>query len=692
MSNPTNRKALELLFERPLEPVFTARDDGKAVFDIPDSFYSEQYSDVKEDILSRFSEDVDIKIPLRELTKKPDLTFTKPVGKRKQFSLFNSLHRSIAARLIDILLNAETEELFIATCAYVKDRVNPFLFQYCYAVAVQHRKDTKNFAIKPIAEMFPQNFVEPAVFKDARAEGELVRNTGDRRHIDIPRNYTASDREEEQRMSYFREDIGVNSHHWHWHLVYPGYGADEIVKKDRRGELFYYMHHQIIARYNVERFCNGLAKIKILNNIREPIAEGYFPKIMSSLNNRTYPARSAFSKLHDIDREDAKLEIADLERWANRIIQAIDQGFVTDTKGNNIPLDPKKGIDILGDIIESTQLSINPQFYGSLHNEGHNAISCCHDPDSRFLEDFGVMGDVTTAMRDPIFYRWHGYIDSIFNRHKELLSPYEDADLAYQGIHVSKFEVRIQTASQKASPNTLLTYMEKSDVDLAAGLDFGPKGNIYATFTHLQHAPFEYAINVNNAENVPKRGTFRIFICPKSDERGTLLTLNEQRLLAIELDRFTETLVPGMNNIHQSSNSSSVTIPYERSFRRLGPKYQPTDERQLAEFRFCGCGWPEHLLLPKGRPEGMAFDLFVMISDYTGDEVQQTQDQPSVCGDSSSFCGLKDKLYPDNRSMGYPFDRRLPEKSLGELINKFPNMSMIDVVIRYNDVIVDRKS
>uniref|UniRef100_A0A1A9WQH5 Tyrosinase copper-binding domain-containing protein n=1 Tax=Glossina brevipalpis TaxID=37001 RepID=A0A1A9WQH5_9MUSC len=690
MSTPNNKKALELLFERPLEPVFTARDDGKVVFVLPDSFYNEQYADVKEDIQSRFTEDVDLKIPLRELAKKPDLSFTKPLGKRRQFSLFNSLHRSIAARVIDILMNAENEELFIATCAYVKERVNPFLFQYCYAVAVQHRTDTKNFEIKPIAETFPQNFVEPAVFIDARAEGELVRNTGNRRHIDIPRNYTASDREEEQRMSYFREDIGVNSHHWHWHLVYPGYGSDEIVKKDRRGELFYYMHHQIIARYNVERFCNGLAKIKILNNIREPIAEGYFPKIISSLNNRTYPARSANSRLHDIDREDAKLEIADLERWTNRIIQAIDQGFVTDTKGNNIPLDPKKGIDILGDIIESTQLSVNPQFYGSLHNEGHNAISNCHDPDSRFLEDFGVMGDVTTAMRDPVFYRWHGFIDSIFNRHKELLSPYEDANLAFQGIHVSKFEVRIQ--SLKASPNTLLTYMEKSDVDLAAGLDFGPKGNVYATFTHLQHAPFEYVINVNNVDDAPKLGTCRIFICPKSDERGTLLTLNEQRLLAIELDRFTVNLVPGPNNIRQSSNKSSVTIPYERSFRKVGTKDVPTDEQRRAEFRFCGCGWPEHLLLPKGKPEGMAFDLFVMISDYTGDAVQQTNEQPDVCGDSSSFCGLKDKLYPDNRSMGFPFDRRLPEKTLNDLTNKFPNMSMIDVVIRYNDVIVDRKA
>lgn len=180
MSQSTNKKALELLFDRPLEPVFTARDDGKAVFDLPASYYDDQYADVKDEIQSRFSEDVDVKIPLRELKQKPDLSFTRPLGKRKQFSLFNSLHRSIAARLIDIFMSSPTEELFIATCAYCKDRVNPFLFQYCYSVAVQHRKDTNDFPVRPIAETFPQNFVEPAVFKDARAEGEVVPNPGDR--------------------------------------------------------------------------------------------------------------------------------------------------------------------------------------------------------------------------------------------------------------------------------------------------------------------------------------------------------------------------------------------------------------------------------------------------------------------------------------------------------------------------------
>jgi len=62
---------------------------------------------------------------------------------------------------------------------------------------------------------------------------------------------TATDRDPEHKLAYFREDIGINLHHWHWHLVYPlstVHPNSGIVNKDRRGELFYYMHHQILAR------------------------------------------------------------------------------------------------------------------------------------------------------------------------------------------------------------------------------------------------------------------------------------------------------------------------------------------------------------------------------------------------------------------------------------------------------------
>lgn len=35
----------------------------------------------------------------------------------------------------------------------------------------------------------------------------------------------------------------------------------------------------------------------------------------------------------------------------------------------------------------------------------------------------------------------------------------------------------------------------------------------------------------------------------------------------------------------------------------------------------CMCGWPQHMLLPKGTADGYPFRLFVMISDYKDDKV-----------------------------------------------------------------------
>ena len=56
-------------------------------------------------------------------------------------------------------------------------------------------------------------------------------------------------------MAYFREDIALNEHHRHWHEVYPFQSVEpSIVDKDRRGELLYYMHQQIMARYTPTPF------------------------------------------------------------------------------------------------------------------------------------------------------------------------------------------------------------------------------------------------------------------------------------------------------------------------------------------------------------------------------------------------------------------------------------------------------
>lgn len=244
-----------------------------------------------------------------------------PIG--KGFSVFIQKHRQVAGRLITYFMDQPDYDSFISAAAYVKDRVNTYLFQYALSVAAAHREDTKDIPTPTIVQVFPDRFVDPSILPKLREETTLV-PPEDRRPIEIPQNYTASERELEQRLAYFREDIGINAHHWHWHLVYPSSGLPRIVNKDRRGELFYYMHSQVQARYNVERFAHRLPRVRPLSNFRETIPEGYFPKMVRSLNNRAYPPRFSNSVLQDVDRPEVTYEVADLERWRDRIFEAID--------------------------------------------------------------------------------------------------------------------------------------------------------------------------------------------------------------------------------------------------------------------------------------------------------------------------------------------------------------------------------
>ncbi|XP_058123431.1 uncharacterized protein LOC131294559 [Anopheles ziemanni] len=682
-----NRKLLALL-QRPLEPTFYPKDDGKTVVDLPENFLTDRYRPIGASLQSRFGNDAETRIPVRSVAP-PSISFAEAVPRRGGFSLFNPKHRQIAGDLINLYLSQPDVDTLMSVAAYSRDRLNPILFQYALSVAIQHRPDTNDLNVPSFLELFPDSFVDPTVFPKLREEGSIVQ-AENRMVIDIPLNYTASDREDEQRLAYFREDIGVNLHHWHWHLVYPGEGPDRVVNKDRRGELFYYMHQQLIARYNVERFCNRLARVRPLTNLREPLAEGYFPKIIRSLNNRAFPPRPQNTVLRDINRVDdgVNFTISDLERVEARIAESIDGGYVVAPGGNRVPLDERTGIDVLGNIMEPSALSVNSTFYGNYHGNLHNIIAYSHDPDNRFLEGYGVVGEFQTAMRDPTFYRLHAQVDNMFHRYKRTLQPYNENQLGYNGIQIQSVGVQLNRANAPA--NVLLTYWQRTQVDLATGLDFGPQGNVFASFTHLQHAPFTFRLAVNNTSGAARRGTCRIFIGPKVDERNTTLTMEEQRLLMVELDKFNVNLNPGVNNIVRRSEQSSVTIPYERTFRNVSASNNNVPETEM--FRFCNCGWPHHLLIPKGAPEGMQFDLFAMISNYADDTVNQEFDENVNCNDSHSFCGLRDQLYPDRRPMGYPFDRRMPTavRTLGDFLRPNSNMAMTQVQVRFTNTVIAR--
>lgn len=118
--------------------------------------------------------------------------------------------------------------------------------------------------------------------------------------------------------------------YYNWNLIYPFEAIEkEIVDKDRRGELWYYLHQQILARYNSERLCNGLFRVKRLNNLRDRIDEGYFPKLTTQNSSHTWPPRFENCYLSDLHRpyDLINLDLSQLERWIDRIIDAIELGF-----------------------------------------------------------------------------------------------------------------------------------------------------------------------------------------------------------------------------------------------------------------------------------------------------------------------------------------------------------------------------
>lgn len=133
-------------------------------------------------------------------------------------------------------------------------------------------------------------------------------------------------------------------------------------------------------------------------------------------------------------------------------------------------------------------------------------------------------------------------------------------------------DISVQTPNLPA--NLLSTFWSKSDVDLSRGLDFTPRGPVLARFTHLNHADYKYKIVANNRNNAPRRGTVRIFIAPKQDERGLPFVFRDQKELMIEMDKFTvlcESLLTFTRRTAVICSSRYIRVPPRDPISRENP-------------------------------------------------------------------------------------------------------------------------
>ncbi|KAK3870539.1 hypothetical protein Pcinc_024236 [Petrolisthes cinctipes] len=556
------------------------------------------------------------------------------------FSLFNTRQREEALMLVDVLLHAVDFDTFEHSAAFFREKMNEGEFVYAIYVAVTHSPLTDHVVLPPLYEVTPHMFTNSEIINKAYT-AKMTQTPGD-----FHMEFTGTNKNEEQRVAYFGEDIGINSHHVHWHMDFPFWWNGEHI--DRKGELFFWAHHQLTARFDAERLSNYLSPVDELHWDR-PIKDGFAPHTSYKFGGE-FPTRPDNKAFDDVD---GVARMRDMIITESRIRDAIAHGYIEKEDGTHVNIDDVHGIDVLGDVIESSVYSPNAAYYGALHNQAHRVLGAQADPHGKFNMPPGVMEHFETATRDPAFFRLHKYMDNIFKEHKDKLHPYTKEELQYANVQITEVDV-----------GELSTYFEDFSVDLGNALDTTETVEdvkVTAHVSRLNHKAFTYNIhiNANHAEKV----TVRVLIAPKYDENHVPLDINHARWAGIELDTFWVDVPAGDSVIERSSSDSNVAISDRISFPTL---IHDTDEAVASgsslsfatDHHARGCGHPQRLLLPKGTTNGMDFHFDVYISSGEDSVHDHVEDG------NHGYCGMHGQKYPDKKPMGFPYDRHIPDRRL----------------------------
>lgn len=472
------------------------------------------------------------------------------LSKEEIFSVFNQKHLEEAIALFDVFYHAKDFDTFYKAACWSRVNFNPGLFAYAFTLAVVHHKSFLGIVLPPPYEIFPQLFVDSELIEKAyqiklvkeskKAEGPVepvvitVNGSGfyPYYHYDFGRHSdhqgSNSDVYEyrvhpEKRVSYFTEDVALNSYNYYRHIYNPFFlNETHDYNTEGRGELFLYHHQQIIARYFLERLSNNLFSIKPIT-FTHPIRYGYNSNLRYP-NGKPFPIRPDTMRVN----EDTNFEFQLIDDFYRRLFDAVDLGFIITAAGEKLSLRESTGVDYLGHLIEATASSVNPKFYGKIFNLAMKAFG--HVVDFNYNNDVapGVLENYETALRDPLYYRLVASLINLYNRHKSHLESYNHEDLSFPGVKINGVEV-----------DELVTFFENFDFDITSAV---PTKSMFDDVVikvrqyRLNHKPFTYKINITSDNNTG--AMVRVFIGSKYDVEGRLFNINEKRKYMVEIDRF----------------------------------------------------------------------------------------------------------------------------------------------------------
>ncbi|XP_033355374.1 hexamerin-like [Bombus vosnesenskii] len=579
------------------------------------------------------------------------------------FTPFNTEHMYEMRMLFELFYNAKDFQTFYKTACWARLHMNSDMFTTAFSVAVFYRSDCKYMRLPAIYEIYPNYFFDSSVIQEAQylkmSQGTGA-GMGNIETYVVTANYSSSYMmpymDDEYKLDYFMEDIGINAYYYYIRQIFPFWMSSSKynMPKEIRGQFYYFIHQQLLARYFLERMSNDLGKIEDFD-WNKSIYPGYFSTMMYP-NGIPFPQRDRYSALPYYKYKYLK-EINALEL---RIMDAIDSGYLIDQYGKKVDIYTSEGLNILGNVIEGNVDSCNTRFYGMYDALARDILGFNFDFYNKNKVIPSVLQSYCTSMRDPAFYMLYKKIMTYFFRYKKFQPQYSQSELQVPGV---KFE--------SVNIDKLNTYFDTCDTLISNAVSVDSfKGGMYlrlkARRACLNYQPFTYKININSDKEM--KGMLRIFLGPAFDEvQQDMIYLQKYHYYFVEMDRFAVNLHSGSNSIERRSSESLTTAPGMMSsdiyYDKLNKAISGSEPFTYSERMF---GFPERFTLPRGKPEGLRYKMFFFLSSLEENSM------------NSYEMPLYGKMMFDNMPFGFPLDR--PMFAWNYTI---PNMFFKDVYI-YN--------
>ncbi|KAK9887817.1 hypothetical protein WA026_000132 [Henosepilachna vigintioctopunctata] len=581
------------------------------------------------------------------------------------FSIFNDVHVDQVKVLFRMFYTAKDYETFFKTAVWARHHFNEAMFLYTYSVAIVHREDTQGLVLPPIYELYPHYFFNSEVMHKAyEHKMSHYNNKGSNENgvYTIHSNYSGwyMNINPEQSLSYYVEDIGINAYYYYVNLYFPYWmNSQDYHITHKRGEIFYYVHQQLLARYYLERLSHGVGGFDYFN-WDVPFETGYYPSLTYP-NGLAFNERPNFANLQEYFSNYGQhwcfiskygYGYTYVNTYDQRIREAIDLGFYYTHDGKKVDLYTSEGFNVLGNIVQGNADTPNYRYYGSYINFARHLLGYAKQPLDNYKLAPSALEHFETSLRDPAFYKLFKKITLLLQHYKFLLPTYTKKDLYYPGVKVEKFEV---------SP--LVTFYDKFYSDITNGLTVTPEEYQTDSFRvkveqhRLNNKNFNYKLHVNSEKT--NKAVVKVYIGPKYDEHGRVMDFYENRINFVELDQFVYTLKSGQNVIVRNSRDFTWYIRDRTSYFDLY-KNVMTYSKVNDNVDSIMYGFPLRYVIPRGTEAGMTYQMYVIVFPYIShegkvhDPMQNKNIQYQTENNKMSQYWMVQK---EDHPLGFPFDR-----------------------------------